>query len=321
MLKPGFVAAPSRLAMLTAFAAVYLIWGSTYLVMKFAVATMPPLLMAGTRYGLAGALLYGAMRLRGEPRPTLRGWGHALVIGICLLGFGNGGTTFGVLYLPSGTASLLVATVPMFLALLGWLSGVTPRPTRWVAVGLAAGLVGMYLLAAHPSSAGVPRPGHAGVGVALVLVAALLWSVGSLYSKGHQPASSPFLSGGMQMLCGGAAMFCVGLLRGEASGFALAQVSAKSWLAYGYLVTFGSIVAFTAYIWLLRVVEPALAGTYAFVNPVVAVLLGWAFAGEMLNPQMLGGAALIVLAVMLVVLGGRRKKAPPVATTKAAIEA
>ena len=312
-------AAPSRVALLTAFAAVYLIWGSTYLVMKLAVASIPPLLMAGTRYGLAGSLLYTAMRLRGEARPTWRGWGHALVIGICLLGFGNGGTTFGVLYLPSGTASLLVATVPMFLAVLGWLSGVTPRPTRWVAAGLAAGLVGMYLLAAHPSSAGVPRPGHASIGVALVLLAALLWSVGSLYSKKHQPAASPFLSGGMQMICGGATMLLVGLLRGEATGFELAQVTAKSWMAYVYLVTFGSIVAFTAYIWLLRAVEPALAGTYAFVNPVVAVLLGWAFAGEVLNPQMLSGAALIVLAVVLVVLGGRRKTPAAVATPEAAV--
>ena len=315
------VAAPSRVAMLLAFAAVYLIWGSTYLVMKFAVASMPPLLMAGTRYGLAGGLLYGVMRLRGEARPTWRGWGHALVIGICLLGFGNGGTTFGVLYLPSGTTSLLVATVPMFLALLGWLSGITPRPTRWVTVGLAAGLLGMYLLASHPSSAGVPRPGHAGIGVSLVLLAALLWSVGSLYSKRHQPASSPFLSGGMQMICGGVGMLLLGLVRGEASGFELAQVTTKSWVAYAYLVTFGSIVAFTAYIWLLRVVEPALAGTYAFVNPVVAVLLGWAFAGEVLNPQMLGGAALIVVAVVLVVFGGRRKAEVAVAAPEAAVDA
>lgn len=298
---------PSRAALLTAFAAVYLIWGSTYLVMKFAVASMPPLLMAGTRYGLAGALLYGFMRLRGEPAPTRGGWRQAVIIGVCLLGFGNGGTTLGVLYLPSSITALLVATVPMFLAVLGWLSGVAARPTKWVTLGLLAGLSGIYLLAAHPgATAAVRQPGHAGVGMAAVLTAAFVWSVGSLYSKKHQPAPSPFLSGGMQMLCGGAAMLLVGLMRGEAAGFALSQVTAKSWLAYAYLVTAGSIVAFTAYIWLLRVVEPALAGTYAFVNPVVAVLLGWAFAGEKLSVQMLGGAALIVLAVGLVVLGGRR---------------
>ena len=300
-------AAPSRAALLTAFALVYLIWGSTYLVMKFAVASMPPLLMAGTRYGIAGGLLYLFMRLKGEPRPTLQGWGFAVIIGVCLLGFGNGGTTFGVLYLPSGITALLVATVPMFLAVLGWLSGISPRPTKWVALGLGAGMLGMYLLAAHPTATAVKQPGHAGLGIAIVLLASLVWSIGSLYAKKHQPVPSPFTSGGMQMLCGGAAMLIVGLMRGEASGFELAQVTTKSWIAYVYLVTFGSIVAFTAYIWLLRVVEPALVGTYAFVNPVVAVLLGWTFAGESLNPQMLGGAALIVVAVVLVLLGGRRK--------------
>ena len=300
-------ATPSRAALLTAFALVYLIWGSTYLVMKFAVASMPPLLMAGTRYGLAGGLLYLFMRGRGEPRPTLRGWGHAALIGVCLLGFGNGGTTLGVMYLPSGITALLVATVPMFLAVLGWVSGVSPRPTKWVVLGLGAGMAGMYLLAAHLTAGAVQRPGHTGLGIFVVLLASLVWSIGSLYAKNHQPTPSPFASGGMQMLCGGVAMLLVGLARGEASGFALAQVTTKSWMAYAYLVSFGSIVAFTAYIWLLRAVEPALAGTYAFVNPVVAVLLGWAFAGESLNPQMLGGAALIVVAVVLVVLGGRQK--------------
>ena len=284
--------------------------------MKFAVASMPPLLMAGTRYALAGALLYGFMRLRGEPRPTLRGWGHAAVIGVCLLGFGNGGTTFGVLYLPSGITALLVATVPMFLAVLGWLCGVSPRPNKWVALGLGAGMAGMYLLAAHPTATPVKEPGHASLGMALVLMASLVWSIGSLYAKKHQPAPSPFASGGMQMLCGGLAMLVLGLVRGETSGFEFAQVTTKSWVAYVYLVTFGSIVAFSAYIWLLRVVEPALAGTYAFVNPVVAVLLGWAFAGETLNFQMLSGATLIVVAVVLVVLGGRTKK--PLIPMKAA---
>ncbi|MBF9219635.1 EamA family transporter [Hymenobacter ruricola] len=300
-------AAQSRAALLTAFALVYLIWGSTYLVMKFAVASMPPLLMAGTRYALAGGLLYGFMRGRGEPAPSWQGWGFAVVIGVCLLGFGNGGTTLGVVYLPSSITALLVATVPMFLAVLGWLSGISPRPGKAVALGLVAGMAGMYLLVAHTRAAAVKAPGHTALGVGAVLLASLVWAVGSLYAKNHRPAPSPFLSGGMQMLCGGVAMLVVGLAKGEAAGFALAQVTAKSWWAYAYLVTFGSIVAFTAYIWLLRAVEPALAGTYAFVNPVVAVLLGWAFAGEVLNPQMLGGAALIVLAVVLVVLGGRQK--------------
>ncbi|MBG8554605.1 drug/metabolite exporter YedA [Hymenobacter guriensis] len=309
---------PSRASLLLAFAALYIIWGSTYLGIRFAIDSIPPLLMAGTRYALAGALLYGFMRWRGEPAPTLRGWGTALLIGICLLAFGNGGVTVGEQYIPSGLAALLVATVPMFLALLGWLSGVSARPTLWVSIGLAIGMVGVYLLARTPGAAHVAIPGHEIIGIVCVLTAALVWAIGSLYSKKKQPASSPFVSGGMQMLCGGLVMIVVGLLRGEAAGFSIAAVTTKSWLAYAYLVTFGSIVAFTAYIWLLRHVEPALAGTYAFVNPVVAVLLGWAFAGETLNAQMLGGAALIVVAVVLVVLGGRR--APEAPTSESSSE-
>lgn len=297
---------PTRLSLVLAFAAVYIIWGSTYLGIRFAIDSIPPLLMAGTRYALAGVLLYGFMRLRGAPRPSAQGWLTACIIGVCLLGFGNGGVTLGEQYIPTGMASLLVATVPMFLAVLGWMSGVSQRPTALVALGLVFGLGGVYLLASHPGASHVALPGRQGIGITLVLTAALVWAIGSLYSKKKQAAASPFVAGGMQMICGGLVMLVVGLLRGEANGFELAQVTTKSWWAYAYLVSFGSIVGFTAYIWLLRVVEPALAGTYAFVNPVVAVLLGWAFAGEALNVSMLGGAALIVIAVMLVVLGGRK---------------
>jgi drug/metabolite transporter (DMT)-like permease len=303
---PATTAAPSKAAILLAFAAVYIIWGSTYLGIRFAIDSMPPLLMAGTRYTLAGVLLYGFMRLRGAPAPTTQGWLTALIIGICLLGIGNGGVTLGEQYIPTGMASLLVATVPMFLAVLGWLSGISQRPTALVSLGLILGLGGVYLLASHPGASHVALPGQQGLGIAMVLASALLWAIGSLYSKKKQADPSPFVAGGMQMICGGLVMLAVGLLRGEANGFELSQVTAKSWWAYVYLLTFGSIVGFTAYIWLLRAVEPALAGTHAFVNPVVAVLLGWAFAGETLNFNMIGGAALIVIAVMLVVLGGRK---------------
>lgn len=298
---------PSRAALLTAFALVYVIWGSTYLGIRFAIESLPPLLMAGTRYALAGGLLYGVMRLRGAPRPPLRNWGVALLIGICLLTFGNGGVTVGEQYVSSGLAALLVATVPMLLALLGWASGVSARPTPLAVLGLGLGLAGVYLLARASAGAGsaVAQPGHESIGIACVLTAALVWAIGSLYGKNHRAAESPFLAGGMQMLCGGLVMVALGLARGEAQHLHLAAVSAKSWWAYAYLVTFGSLVAFTAYVWLLQAVEPALAGTYAFVNPVVAVGLGWAFGGEQLSWPMLGGGALVVAAVGLLLLGSR----------------
>ncbi|OGX90800.1 EamA family transporter [Hymenobacter coccineus] len=299
-------AQPSRAALLTAFALVYVIWGSTYLGIRFAIESLPPLLMAGTRYALAGALLYGAMRLRGAPAPPAASWGRALLIGICLISFGNGGVTVGEQYISSGLAALLVATVPMLLALLGWASGVS-RPTPLAALGLVLGLAGVYLLARASAGAGsaVAQPGHAGLGVACVLVAALVWSIGSLYGKRRPAAASPFVAGGMQMLCGGLVMVALGLARGETQQLHLAAVSARSWWAFTYLVTFGSLLAFTAYVWLLQAVEPALAGTYAFVNPVVAVGLGWAFGGEQLGWPMLGGGALVVVAVGLLLLGSR----------------
>jgi len=300
---PETSAKPSRAAILGAFAIVYLVWGSTYLGIRFAIDSIPPLLMAGSRYALAGALLYGFMRWRGEPAPTRRGWGHALLIGFCLLTVGNGGVTLGEQYVSSGLTALLVAIVPLFLAVLGWLSGLSDRPTPRVALGLLLGMAGVYLVARTPGESHVALPGHENLGLGLVLVAALLWAIGSLYAKKHQPASSPFLAGGMQMLCGGGLMLIIGVSRGETQGFELAAVTTQSWLAYAYLVTLGSIVAFSAYIWLLRAVEPALAGTNSFVNPVVAVLLGWALAGEQLTAPMLGGAALIIVAVVLVVLG------------------
>ncbi|GAA3998236.1 drug/metabolite exporter YedA [Hymenobacter fastidiosus] len=316
MLQPS--PAPSRAAIIGAFAIVYIIWGSTYLGIRFAIDSMPPLLMAGSRYFLAGALLYGFMRLRGEPTPTRRSWGPALLIGLCLLTFGNGGVTLGEQYIPTGLTALLVTTVPMFLVLLGWLSGISGRPTLPVAIGLVVGMVGVYLVASTRGTSHVALPGHETRGIILVLSAAVMWAVGSLYAKKHQSASSPFLAGGMQMMCGGLLMLVVGGLRGEATGFELAAVTTKSWLAYVYLITLGSIVAFSAYIWLLRVVEPALAGTNSFVNPVVAVLLGWALAGEALSPPMLGGAALIIVAVVLVVMGGAKKPGLPQAEQPAA---
>jgi drug/metabolite transporter (DMT)-like permease len=177
-------------------------------------------------------------------------------------------------------------------------------------IGLVLGLVGMYLLASTRIAAPVLIPGQPLWGIGAVLLASFMWSVGSLYSKKNPIGGSPFLGVGMQMICGGFFLLLAGLLHGEAPRLHLGDISSKGWLTFAYLVTFGSWVAFSAYIWLLRMVEPALAGTYAFVNPVVAVLLGWAFAGEALNTQMAGGAVLIVLAVMLVVLGGRQTKAP-----------
>ncbi|MCC3156556.1 EamA family transporter [Hymenobacter sp. 15J16-1T3B] len=312
-------ARPAPLLIGAALLAIYLIWGSTYLATKTALAAWPPLLLSGMRFLVAGSVQFAAVRLSGGPAPTRQDWGRAAAVGFCLLLFGNGGTTFSQQYIPSGMAALLVASVPMFLAVLGWLSGISARPNLPVTAGLTLGLGGLYLLASARNAAPVLIPGHPALGVAIVLGASFMWSVGSLVSKQKPVGGSPFLGVGMQMLCGGVFLTLAGLLHGEAAQFHLDGIGWRPWVALVYLVVFGSWIAFSAYIWLLRTVEPALAGTYAFVNPVVAVLLGQAVGGEPLNPQMSGGAALIVLAVMLVVLGGRRKA--PAAEPEAAAEA
>ena len=303
---------PARALIVAAFAAVYVIWGSTYLGIRFAIEAMPPLLMAGTRSVLAGAILYAFARgLRREPPATLRGWGHALVIGGGLLLVGNGGVTVAEKYVPSGLASLLVATVPMWLAVLGWLSGIGARPRPLVWGGLLLGLAGVSLLVFGPAAAGaepVPVPGHHTLGVWLLLGASLTWAAASLYAKRFPIAPTVLVGVAMQLLCGGALLCVAGLLADETHGFALAAVTPRAWLAWLYLIGFGSLLGFTAYAWLLQHVEPALVGTYAFVNPVVAVGLGWAFLGEHLTSSMGGGALLIVVSVALVVFGGRGRK-------------
>lgn len=292
--------------MLAAFAAIYVIWGSTYLAIRFTIeGAMPPLLMAGTRSLLAGALLYGWMRgVRRQAAPSAKSWGHALIIGGGLLLVGNGGVTLSEQYLPSGLASLFVATVPMWLALLGWLSGTGARPGWLTWLGLALGLAGVGLLTQGSSAdTHVALPGHGNWGIGLLLVASAMWSAASLYSRRHPTSSSVLLGVAMQMLCGGALLVVAGLLIGEAATLHLSAIGPRAWAAWLYLITFGSLIGFTAYAWLLGVVEPAMVGTYAFVNPVVAVALGWALAGERLTPALAGGAALIVAAVALVVLG------------------
>lgn len=304
-------ARPQTLLVGAALLAIYLIWGSTYLATKTALTAWPPLLLSGMRFLVAGSVQFAAVRLSGGPAPTRQDWLRAAAVGACLLLCGNGGTTFSQQYIPSGLAALLVASVPLFLAVLGWLSGLAPRPNLTVMLGLGLGLGGLLLLMRLRSAAPVLIPGHPALGVLIVLAASFMWAVGSLLSKQKPVGGSPFLGVGMQMLCGGVFLALAGLLHGEASRFHLTGIAWQQWAALSYLVVFGSWIAFSAYIWLLRTVEPALAGTYAFVNPVVAVLLGQAVGGEPLSPQMGGGAALIVLAVMLVVLGGRRKTAPP----------
>jgi drug/metabolite transporter (DMT)-like permease len=286
-----------------AFAAVYLIWGSTYLGIRFAIETIPPFLMAGTRFLIAGAILYAAARLRGT-RPTSGiQWRAALVVGGLMLLGGNGGVVWAEQVVPSGQASLMIATVPLWLVLLNWVRGDRVRPTPAVVLGLGLGLLGITLLAAPTISA--DSGSASSIGLLVLALGSLSWAIGSLYSRVAPMPQDGVLGTAMEMLAGGALLTLAGLAVGEAGQVHLEAISQRSIVAYLYLILFGSLVGFSAYVWLLKNTTPALVGTYAFVNPIVAVFLGWALAGEPLSWRMAAAAAAIVAGVALITLRRR----------------
>jgi drug/metabolite transporter (DMT)-like permease len=287
------------LRVIAAFTAVYLIWGSTYLGIRFAIASISPFLMAGVRFFCAGALLYGFMRLRGARPPNAKDWRTAAIVGGCLIFVGNGGVTYAEQFVSSGTVAVLIAIVPAFMALLGWLTGTGSKPRAAVWFGIAVATIGVAVMV-HPSSSLTASP-HQTLGIGIVLFGAAIWSAGSLYGARSRQTASPFLMAAMQMLCGGAFMIVTAVMRGELRTFAPAAITLPSMIAMVYLVLVGSIVGFTAYLWLLRNVEPTRVATYAYVNPIVAVLLGRVIGGERFTPQLLTGSALVVAGVALIV--------------------
>lgn len=307
---------PSKFRVMTAFAAIYLVWGSTYLAIRFGVETIPPFMMAGTRFVVAGLLLYGWARIRGAPHPAWIEWRSAAIIGTLLLFVGNGGVTWAEQKVPSGIAALLVATVPIWIVIIDWLWHGAARPRPGVIVGLVVGFMGVLFLVGPDQLLGHNRIDLAGVGV--LMVATVSWAAGSLYSRKAILPSSPLLATSMEMLSGGIVLFLVSGLTGEFQRFDPSLVSTRSWLSVGYLSLFGSIVGFTAYVWLLRVAHASRVATYAYVNPVIAILLGWSLAGEEFTAHMLFAAAIIVLAVILIITNQSTpaQSSPVVATNR-----
>lgn len=285
--------------MVAAFAALYLIWGSTYLAIRFALETLPPLTMAGARFVVAGAILYGWARLRGAASPSRRHWPPALVIGVLLLLLGNGGVVWAEQTLSSGMTALLIATEPLFLVLLDWLRPGGRRPSWTVTAGLLLGFSGTLLLFSPWSV--TETAAFDWLGAASVLLASVAWAAGSLYALRADQPNSPFLSTGMHMLCGGMCLLMLGFLTDEWKTINLAHASVRSWIAVLYLLVFGSLIAFTAYVWLLRATTPARASTYAYVNPVVAVFLGWLLAGELVTARMVLAMGVIIAAAVLII--------------------
>lgn len=292
----------------SAFAAIYIIWGSTYLAIRWAIETLPPFLMAGTRFLVAGVLLYLWARWRGAAGPAPVHWKSAAIIGGLLLLGGNGGVSWAEQRVPSGLAALMIATVPIWMVLLDWLRPGGMRPRGQVFIGLAAGLVGMALLVGPGEITGESHVDR--LGATVLILAALSWSIGSIYSRSVLLPSSPLMATATEMLAGGLLLWAAGLVAGEGSRLHISGVSLLSLVSLGYLIFFGSIIAFSAYIWLLQVTTPARASTYAFVNPVVALFLGWLLAGEPLTFRTVIAAAIIVLAVMLITTARRAQPLP-----------
>lgn len=299
-----------RWLVIAAFAAIYLIWGSTYLGIAFAVQTIPPHIMAGIRFLISGTVLFAVLRWRGVSMPKMIHWRSALVVGILLLGLGNGSVSWAETMVPTGLASLMIAVVPLWMVLMDWARPGGARPKGGVFLGIALGLGGIILLVG-PAALGLGQPLNY-VGVAIMLLASLSWSLGSIYSRHAAIPDNPLMLTAMEMLCGGIFLMGMALPLGEYNGFQLSQVSALSWAAMLYLILFGSFLGFTAYVFLLQVSTPAKVSTYAYVNPVVAVFLGWALNGEQITPLTLLASAIIVAGVAIITFFNTRPQPKPI---------
>ena len=293
-----------RLRVLLSFFAIYVIWGSTYLAIRYAVATIPPLYTAGFRHLFAGSILMAWALAKGL-RPTWAQVRASVVIGFLFFLVGHGSLHWAERIVPSGLASLLIAIEPIFVFLLSSASERRWRLNWMLATGILLGLVGVGMLVRDTSQ--TPQQGMT-IGSVMILVGAFSWSLGIIYSRRSHLSGSPLLLSALSLLAGSAMLLFTATVVGEAKGFAFSQVTTKSWLALGYLILFGSVFAFTAYNWLLEHYSPTLIATHTYVNPVVAVLLGWAFAGEVLTPKVGLAGALVVLAIVLVDRGTNRLK-------------
>jgi drug/metabolite transporter (DMT)-like permease len=281
-----------------AFAAIYTIWGTTYLGIRIAVETIPAFFMAGVRFLFSGLFIFIILRLRGVPAPKRLHWPSAVIVGALLVVGGNGLVTWSEQEIPSSTAALVVATVPLWIALFDWLVFKGKRPGKRVIIGLLLGLAGIILLIGPGQFLGTS--GFSITALLVLLLAPVLWSIGSLYSRQAHLPENTFMATAMEMLAGGVLLLLAGLLTGEASRLEFAAISTRSLVATVYLTIFGAIVAFSAYIWLLKQVPATKVATYTYVNPVFAVFLGWLVLSETITPLTIAAVVIIILAVVLI---------------------
>jgi len=297
-----------RLRVALAFLSIYTIWGSTYLAIRFAIETFPPFLMAAIRFLIAGSVLYAWTRFRGAPRPTRANWKAATIVGGLLLLGGNGGVVKAEQVFPSGLTAVLITTVPIWMALVELLRKDRIVPTLHVVLGLILGFGGVVLLVGPGDLAGSGglNPLWAGV----LIFASLSWAIGSVYSRKAFLPRTPLLGSGMEMLTGGALLLVASLVSLEWVGFQPSNLSVLSLVSFIYLVVFGSLIGFSSYVWLLTKTTTARVSTYAYVNPVVAVFLGYFLAGEQLTLRTLLASTVIVIAVVVITTFKSRQAVP-----------
>jgi drug/metabolite transporter (DMT)-like permease len=296
---------PSSGSIWIALIAVYLVWGSTYLGIRFAIESIPGFFMAGGRFVSAGLIMIVVARLRGARWPGIAVWRDALIVGGCLILGGNGAVTFAERYVPSGETALLVACVPILMTLFAWFAGITSRPGLSIFFAMALGIGGVGVLAHAGTSASQASAAHHVLGIIVIFAGCIIWSIGSLYARRAQRAESAILNVGLQMLVGGALLFLASVFAGELASLNLEAITQRSLLAWVYLVTIGAVIGYSAYAWLVQVASPSLVGTYAFVNPAVAVFLGWLLGAEPISVTTIIGACGIVAAVAIIVLHQR----------------
>ncbi|HRI14079.1 MAG TPA: EamA family transporter [Verrucomicrobiota bacterium] len=303
-LKPHPLA-PSPTRVIAAFAAVYLIWGSTYLAIRVGVESLPPFFMGAVRFLVAGLVMLGLLVWRGATLPTLRQWRNCAVAGTVMLVGGNGLVNWAEQRVPSSAAALFIASAPVWFAVFDWLRPGGTRPVAWIWVGVFVGLAGVLLLVWRSETIGVNGSLDT-AGVLALWVATMCWASGSLFSRYTEKPGSSWMTAAAHMVTAGVGMAVISLLLGEWKGFHLGSVSARSWAALAYLIVFGAWIAFSSYVWLLEVSTPAKVSTYAYVNPVVAVFLGWLLLGETVTARMAVAAVVIVVAVVILTWPRRR---------------
>lgn len=306
---------PSLSSYILAFAGIYLIWGSTYLGIRVAIESMPPFAMAAMRFLLAGSLLWIFVACQGPARPNLRQVRDNAVVGVFLLVGGNGLVAWAEQYIHSGVTALIIAVGPLFMVLTEWAWPGGQKPTRATVAGLALGFAGVSWLAAPweaPAEGGL----HVG-GVIAILSACVFWSLGSIYGRRVRQPATPLLASSIQMVAGGAVLSLLATLQGEWGRLDLSAVSARSWIAFAYLTVIGSLVGFSTYVWLMKHSTPARVSTYAYVNPVVAVILGALILDEPVSSRTAVAAALIVIAVVIITTQKRTPAPVPAPVTTA----